>query len=63
MWYGYSFQNEKQSNTSLQILAFTYWLQNFKTSTAFNAMEATLQEQVKLCKNFVKNVNMYQNNG
>lgn len=26
-------------------------------------MEATLQQHIKLCKNFVKNVNMYQNNG
>jgi len=26
-------------------------------------MEATLQQQVKLCKNFVKNVNMHQKNG
>jgi len=34
-----------------------------KTATAFNAMEATLQQQVKLCKYFVKNVNLYQNNG
>jgi hypothetical protein len=33
------------------------------TATAFNVMEATLQQQVKLRKNFVKNVNMYQNNG
>jgi hypothetical protein len=29
MWYGYSFQNEKHSNTSLQILAFTYRMQNY----------------------------------
>jgi hypothetical protein len=49
-------------------LHYKYYLSHtecktIKKATTIKAMEATLQQQVKLCKKVVKNVNMYQNNG